>query len=156
MWLIASILFSWYLANFADYNATYGSLGAVIGFMLWTWISVVILLLGAELNSEIEHQTARDSTTGPERPLGARGATMADTVGAPRGTDAAEAEAQPKGPLRASARSSPAAAPAPHDESKSPPVSWGGIGRALAAIAGNVALDEWDRRRARKASQTRP
>jgi membrane protein len=81
LWLIASILFSWYLSNFADYNATYGSLGAVIGFMVWTWISVVILLLGAEFNAELEHQTARDSTTGPERPIGARGATMADTIG---------------------------------------------------------------------------
>ena len=66
LWLLASILFSWYLQNFADYNATYGSLGAVIGFMMWTWISVVIVILGAELNSEMEHQTARDSTTGPE------------------------------------------------------------------------------------------
>jgi membrane protein len=84
VWLIASILFSWYLSNFADYNATYGSLGAVIGFMLWTWISVVILLLGAELNSELEHQTARDSTTGTEKPLGHRGATMADTIGESR------------------------------------------------------------------------
>jgi membrane protein len=84
VWLLASILFSWYLANFADYNATYGSLGAVIGFMMWTWISVVILIAGAELNSEIEHQTARDSTTGPEMPMGARGATMADTLGESR------------------------------------------------------------------------
>ena len=80
-WLVASILFSWYLANFADYNATYGSLGAVIGFMLWTWLSVVILLVGAELNAELEHQTARDSTTGAELPMGVRGATMADTLG---------------------------------------------------------------------------
>jgi membrane protein len=91
VWLIASILFSWYLSNFADYNATYGSLGAVIGFMLWTWISVVILLLGAELNSELEHQTARDSTTGAEKPLGHRGATMADTIGESR--DGSEKEA---------------------------------------------------------------
>jgi membrane protein len=61
-WLITSILFSWYLTNFADYNATYGSLGAVIGFMLWTWISVVILLTGAELDAELEHQKrGRDS-----------------------------------------------------------------------------------------------
>ena len=81
LWLLASILFSWYLQNFADYNATYGSLGAVIGFMMWTWISVTIIILGAELNSEMEHQTARDSTTGPEAPMGARGATMADTLG---------------------------------------------------------------------------
>jgi membrane protein len=79
-WIVASILFSWYLTNFANYNATYGSLGAAIGFMMWTWISVVILIAGAELNSEMEHQTARDSTVGEEKPLGARGATMADKV----------------------------------------------------------------------------
>jgi len=80
-WLVASALLSWYLANFADYNATYGSLGAAIGLMMWLWISSIVLLFGAELNSEIEHQTARDSTVGREKPLGARGATMADTVG---------------------------------------------------------------------------
>jgi membrane protein len=81
VWLIASLLFSWYVTNFGSYNATYGSLGAIIGFMTWMWISVIILIVGAEINSEIEHQTARDSTTGPAKPLGARGATMADTVG---------------------------------------------------------------------------
>jgi membrane protein len=81
VWLIASLLFSWYVANFGSYNTTYGSLGAIIGFMTWVWISVIILIVGAEINSEIEHQTARDTTTGPEKPLGARGATMADTVG---------------------------------------------------------------------------
>ena len=72
---------SYYLQNFADYNATYGTLGAVIGFMMWTWISVIILLVGAELNAELEHQTARDSTIGPPLPMGDRGAFMADTVG---------------------------------------------------------------------------
>ncbi|VVS96168.1 YihY/virulence factor BrkB family protein [Rhizobium sp. EC-SD404] len=80
VWIVTSIGFSWYLENFADYNATYGSLGAVIGFMMWTWISVMILLIGAELNAELEHQTARDTTTGPERPMGQRGAEMADSV----------------------------------------------------------------------------
>ena len=102
LWLIASILFSWYLANFADYNATYGSLGAVIGFMMWTWISVVILLLGAELNAEMEHQTARDSTTGAELPMGMRGATMADTLGASRHSASAKIEAERRStePLR--------------------------------------------------------
>lgn len=65
VWVAASIGFSFYLQNFANYDATYGSLGAVIGFMMWTWLSVVILLVGAELNSEIEHQTMRDSTVGP-------------------------------------------------------------------------------------------
>jgi membrane protein len=80
-WLVGSALLSWYLANFANYDATYGSLGAAIGMMIWMWMSAIVILLGAELNSEIEHQTARDSTTGHEKPLGQRGAAMADTVG---------------------------------------------------------------------------
>jgi membrane protein len=81
-WIVASFLFSWYLASFANYNATYGSLGAVVGLMVWLWFSTIVVLLGAELNAEIEHQTACDSTIGAEKPLGARGAVMADTVGA--------------------------------------------------------------------------
>ena len=80
-WLCGSALLSWYLANFANYDATYGSLGAAIGMMIWIWMSSIVILLGAELNSEVEHQTARDSTTGHERPIGERGAAMADTVG---------------------------------------------------------------------------
>ena len=56
LWIAGSALFSWYLANFGDYNATYGSLGAVIGLMMWLWMSAIIILAGAELNSEIEHQ----------------------------------------------------------------------------------------------------
>jgi len=80
-WLVGSALLSWYLANFANYDATYGSLGAAIGMMIWMWMSSIVILLGAELNSEVEHQTARDSTTGRERPRGDRGAVMADTVG---------------------------------------------------------------------------
>jgi membrane protein len=81
-WIVASFLFSWYLASFANYNATYGSLGAVVGLMIWLWISTIVVLLGAELNAEIEHQTGCDSTIGADKPLGARGAVMADTVGA--------------------------------------------------------------------------
>jgi membrane protein len=81
-WLVVSALFSWYLGNFANYNATYGALGAVVGLMMWMWLSTIVVLVGAELNSEIEHQTARDTTIGPEKPLGTRGAVMADTVGA--------------------------------------------------------------------------
>jgi membrane protein len=84
-WLAVSSLFSWYLGNFSNYNATYGALGAVIGLMMWMWLSTIVVLVGAELNSEIEHQTARDSTVGTEKPLGTRGAVMADTVGAAKG-----------------------------------------------------------------------
>jgi membrane protein len=83
LWIGVSLLFSWYAANFASYNKTYGSLGAVIGFMTWIWISTIVILLGAELDAEIEHQTCRDSTVGPPKPMGTRGATMADTVGHP-------------------------------------------------------------------------
>jgi len=82
LWLAASALFSFYAANFGTFNQTYGSLGAVVGFMTWLWISAIVILLGAELNAEIEHQTARDTTTGAPKPLGVRGARMADTVGA--------------------------------------------------------------------------
>ena len=81
-WFVGSTALSYYFANFANYNATYGSLGAAIGTMMWMWMSAIVILFGAELNSEIEHQTARDTTVGIEKPLGARGATMADTVGA--------------------------------------------------------------------------
>jgi membrane protein len=84
MWLAASALFSFYAANFGTFNETYGSLGAAIGFMTWLWISAIAILLGAELNAEMEHQTARDTTTGEPKPLGTRGARMADTVGASR------------------------------------------------------------------------
>lgn len=81
LWMAGSAGFSWYLNNVARLDATYGSLGAVIGFMLWIWFSVMVVLIGAELNAEIEHQTAMDSTTGPAMPMGERGAAMADTVG---------------------------------------------------------------------------
>ena len=81
LWLVASLLFSWYASNFGSYNETYGSLGAVIGFMTWIWLSAIVVLLGAEINAETEHQTAHDTTEGPPQPMGARGATMADTVG---------------------------------------------------------------------------
>jgi membrane protein len=80
-WCAGSLALSYYLANFANYNATYGSLGAAIGTMTWMWMSAIVILVGAEINSEIEHQTARDTTVGSEKPLGLRGATMADTIG---------------------------------------------------------------------------
>jgi membrane protein len=80
-WLAASALFSWYAASFGNFNKTYGSLGAIIGFMTWMWLSIIVVLVGGKLNAEIEHQTTRESTSGPPKPLGRRGARMADTIG---------------------------------------------------------------------------
>jgi membrane protein len=82
LWIAGSALLSWYLSAFANYNATYGSLGAAIGLMMWMWMSAIVVMFGAELNSEIERQTLRDTTTGPPKPLGSREAVSADTVGA--------------------------------------------------------------------------
>jgi membrane protein len=81
MWIVFSIAFSYYAANFGSYDETYGSLGAAIGFMTWVWLSCIVVLFGAELNAELEHQTAEDTTTSPDKPMGERGAVMADTVG---------------------------------------------------------------------------
>lgn len=86
LWLVASLLFSWYAAHFGTFNKTYGSLGAAVGFMMWLWISAIVILLGAEIDAEMEHQTARDTTEGAAKPMGVRGARMADTIGAPQGT----------------------------------------------------------------------
>lgn len=81
-WVVASLLFSWYVARFGTYDETYGTLGAAIGFMTWIWLSATVVLAGAQLNTELEMQTARDTTTGPERPMGSRGAEPADAVAA--------------------------------------------------------------------------
>ena len=81
LWIGASAIFSWYVTTFDSYNRVYGSLGAGVGFMVWLWLSAVIALIGAELNAEMEHQTARDTTEGRSKPLGSRGAMMADRVG---------------------------------------------------------------------------
>lgn len=83
-WLTGSAALSYYLATYAGYDATYGSLGAAIGLMMWMWMSTIVVLFGAELNSELEHQTAQDSAKGGGKPLGARGAEVADTVGGAR------------------------------------------------------------------------
>jgi membrane protein len=81
-WIAISIGFSWYAANFGSYNKTYGSLAAVVVLMFWLWLSAAIILIGAELDAEMEHQTARDTTVGRVKPMGVHGARMADTVGA--------------------------------------------------------------------------
>ena len=81
LWLIATAVFAYYVANFGNFGATYGSLGAVVVLQLWLWLSAYIFLMGAELNSQLERRTARDSTVGPEAPVGQRGAAVADSVG---------------------------------------------------------------------------
>lgn len=85
LWIIGSVAFSFYVQNFASYNKTFGSLGAVVVLLMWFYLTSFIVCLGAELNAELEHQTARDSTTGQEQPLGKRGAYVADHAA---GTDA--------------------------------------------------------------------
>lgn len=81
LWLAGSGLFSLYAARFGDFNKTYGSMAAVAVTLLWFQLTSFVVLLGALLDAEMEHQTARDTTVGPEKPLGQRGAKMADTVG---------------------------------------------------------------------------
>jgi membrane protein len=80
VWLAATLAFGFYVSRFGNYGATYGSLSAVIVLLTWLWLSAYVFLLGAELNSELERQTAADTTTGPDRPMGERGAVVADTV----------------------------------------------------------------------------
>ena len=81
LWLLASAGFSLYVSNFGKYNQTYGALGAVIVLLLWLFLSALVVLLGAEIDAELERQTAVDTTTGPDRPMGQRDAHAADTIG---------------------------------------------------------------------------
>ncbi|MBN1238603.1 MAG: YihY/virulence factor BrkB family protein [Gammaproteobacteria bacterium] len=87
LWLIGSALFSWYVTNFGSYNETFGSVAAVAVLMMWFWLSAYFVLIGAELNAEMEHQTRRDTTTGKPKPLGSRRAHVADTIGESPGRD---------------------------------------------------------------------
>ncbi len=80
LWLLATVLFGLYAANFANYNATYGALGAVVVLLMWLFVSSFAILIGAEINAEAERQTAIDSTVGHPRPMGRRGARLADTL----------------------------------------------------------------------------
>jgi membrane protein len=79
-WLVLTLLFGLWVSAVSDYSATYGPLGAVVGLLTWLYLSAYVFILGAELNSEIEHQTAKDSTTGKPEPMGQRGAWAADNV----------------------------------------------------------------------------
>ena len=80
VWMLASAGFSYYISTFGTYQATYGALGAVVILMLWLWLSSLIVLIGARLNAEMEFQTAKDTTVGPPRRRGQRGAFVADHV----------------------------------------------------------------------------
>jgi membrane protein len=79
-WLLLTWAFGIYVSRFTNYRATYGSLGAVVALLTWMYLSAYVFIVGAELNSEIEHQTAIDSTTGSPVPMGTRGAWAADNV----------------------------------------------------------------------------
>jgi membrane protein len=81
LWVIGSAGFFFFVNNFGSYNETYGALAGVIVLNLWLLLTMFVILLGAEINSELEHQTRRDTTTGEPRPLGQRGAEKADHVG---------------------------------------------------------------------------
>lgn len=89
IWFAASLGFSFYVANFASYNETYGTLGGVIILLMWLWISAYVIIMGAELNSELELQTAEDTTTGEPRPMGERQAYAADHTADQRAADSA-------------------------------------------------------------------
>jgi membrane protein len=81
LWLLGSVGFSVYVSNFASYNETYGTLGGAIVLLMWLFLTCFVVLLGAEINAELERQTKKDTTRGPGEPLGQRGAHAADTVG---------------------------------------------------------------------------
>jgi membrane protein len=80
VWLLLTVAFGFYVSRFTNYHASYGSLGAVVALLTWMYLSAYAFVFGAELNSEIEHQTAKDSTTGAPKPMGDRGAWAADNV----------------------------------------------------------------------------
>jgi membrane protein len=90
LWLTGSALFSFYVANFGNYNEAYGALGAVIILLMWFYLTAYVILLCAEINAETEHQTAEDSTIGGDQPRGQRNAYMADNLGKARYRDEAQ------------------------------------------------------------------
>jgi membrane protein len=80
LWLLGSAGFSLYVNFFGDYNKTYGAVAGVIVLLLWLFVTCYVVLLGAEINSEAERQTARDTTIGEPQPMGQRGAVVADSL----------------------------------------------------------------------------
>jgi len=86
LWLVASVGFSLYVANFSSYAKTYGAIAGIVVMLMWLWITSYAILLGAEVNAESEQQTVRDTTKGPEAPLGERHAVKADSLPSPEAT----------------------------------------------------------------------
>ena len=86
-WLVASVAFAFYVRNFGSYNETFGSLGGVVVMLMWLWISAYIVMMGAELDSEMEAQTKHDTTVGEYRKMGNRGAVKADNLGEAKAAD---------------------------------------------------------------------
>ncbi len=80
IWMLASASFSYYVANFANYEQNFGPVSGVIVLLMWFYISAFVILLGAELNSALEHHILADTTTGEPQPRGQRGAVVADTL----------------------------------------------------------------------------
>lgn len=95
LWVLGSAAFSFYVSNFARYNETYGAIAGVIVLLLWLYLTSFVVLLGAEINAEAEHQTTRDTTKGDDRPMGERGAFVADTY-----PDDSPPERRDSGPAR--------------------------------------------------------
>ena len=81
LWLLSSVLFELYVRHFSSYGVTYGALGGVVVLIMWFYLGGYAVVLGAEINAEMEHQTAMDTTEGPPKPMGQRGAYVADTLG---------------------------------------------------------------------------
>ncbi len=77
-WILLTLGFNYYATSVANYSVTYGPLGTMVALLSWMYLSAYVLIIGAELNSEIEFQTVKDSTTGQPRPMGQRGAWAAD------------------------------------------------------------------------------
>ncbi len=105
LWVAGSAAFSFYVSQFGSYDKTYGSLGAIVVFLMWLFLSAFAILLGAEFNSEMERQTLEDTTDDPEQPLGQRGAEAADTVGPARGGKRPGKHQAPSTKLQRSAKS---------------------------------------------------
>ena len=139
LWIVGSGLFSYYVSNFGSYNETYGSLGAVVILLMWFFLTAYIILLGAELNSELEHQTAVDSTVDGTQPMGERGAYVADTLGETHG----QVKNKPKDDQPTSVSDSHRPADNTDTDSSQPPTSTGyhspgeAIDQVLASFTGH-------------------